>query len=203
MKKILLLMFACLATMWGIQAMPLSKDNDDSADKAAQQLTKAQKKAVEKRLQQIHDSIDHVFAEEALNEGYFVLMADRINMRNYTYPNPQPNMNFVLVQGNKATIQLAFNNGSAGLNGLGGITVEGSVSGVKMRTDKKGKIYMDFSVMGAAVSAQVFITLYEDSNSAMAIINPNFGPGSMTVYGKLVPYNGNDTRKAFKGISTP
>lgn len=173
-------------------------------EKDTQKLTKAQKKAIEKRNREIKDSIDHIMAVDAMNRGYYVLMADRITMRGRPYMNPEPNTNFVLVQGDEAVIQLASNNGRLGLNGMGGITVEGRISGLRGgEPDKKGKISYDFNVSGPAISAQVQITLYKEDNQAMAIVSPNFWSGNLTVYGRIVPYDRVDYDKAIKGIPFP
>ncbi len=162
--------------------------------------TKEEKKAIKKRIQEVKDSIDHEFAVDAMRKNCYVLMADRMMMRGHAYMNPQPNTNFLLVQGNKATIQIASNRGNPGLNGLGGVTVEGTVTGLKGgEPDKKGNITYNFSVSGPAVSAQVQVTLYKEDNYAMAIISPNFWSGSLTIYGDVVPYNTNDIEKAIKG----
>lgn len=184
MKRIIILIVACLGLGGLMQAEAMPQEVQ------TKELTKAERKAIEKREREIHDSIDHVMALDAVNEGYYVVMARTLTMRGYTFPNPQPNMNFVLVQGDKATIQIAFNNGAPGLNGLGGITVEGTISGNRIKYDKKGNAYWDFNVMGPAVSAQVSITLYGDSNSAVATVNPNFGPGDLRISGPLVSYKG-------------
>lgn len=175
-----------------------------SQDLNTKELSKKEKKAIEKRKREIVDSLEHKEAIAAMQKGYYVLMADRIMIKGRAYMSPTSNMNFILVQGDKAVIQLAANNGRSGLNGMGGITVEGNVTGLKGgEADKKGEITYSFGVTGPAVSAQVQITLYKDDNQAMAIVSPNFWSGTMTVYGKIVPYEGIDYEKAIKGTTIP
>lgn len=167
-------------------------------------LTKAQKKAIEKRNREIQDSLDHAAAVEAMSKGYYVLMADRLMIKGRAFMNPMSNTNFVLIQGDKAVIQLAANNGRAGFNGMGGITVEGSINGLRGGTpDKKGKIMYDFSVVGPAISSQVQITLSAEDNLAVAIVSPNFWSGNLMVYGRIVPYDTLDFEKAIKGTTFP
>lgn len=187
-----------------VTSMVASAQNNGDVAVESVELTKAQRKAIEKRNNEIKDSINHVIAVEAMQNGYYVLMADRMVMKGHSYMNPSPNTNFLLVQGDEAVIQISSNGGHPGFNGLGGITVEGRITGMRGGTfDKKGKLNYDFSVSGPAVSAQVSLTLYEDDNQAVAIISPNFWSGTLTVYGQLVPYDRTDYNKAIKGISFP
>jgi hypothetical protein len=92
-----------------------------------------------------------------------------------------------MVQGSSGTVQTSSNSGFSGPNGLGGVTLDGTVSGVQLSDDKHNNIYYSFSIQGAAISAQVFITLTEGSNSASATVNPNFNSNTLTLNGNLVP----------------
>ena len=173
-------------------------------DLNTKELTKKEKKAIEKRNREIKDSLQHSQAVVAMQKGYYVLMADRIMIKGHAFMNPMSNTNFVLVQGDKAVIQLAANNGRIGLNGMGGITVEGHINGMKGgESNKKGEVTYQFGVSGPAVSAQVSITLYKDDNQAVAIVSPNYWSGNLTVYGRIVPYEGLDYDKAIKGNTFP
>lgn len=199
MKKNVFILMLCMLSIGTVFAQEKTVVND-----SVTQLTKAQKKAIEKRNNEITDSINHLVAVEALKKGYYVLMADRIIMKSRSYMNPAPNTNFLLVQGEEAVIQISSNSARPGLNGLGGITVEGKITSMRGgEVDKKGKITYDFSVSGAGVSAQVSVTLYKEDNQAMAIISSNFDSGTITVYGKVVPYEKTDFRKAIKGSTFP
>lgn len=50
-----------------------------------------------------------------------------------------PNTNFVSVNKNDAVVQVAFNVPFSGPNGIGGVTVQGSVSGYMVNTVYKGR----------------------------------------------------------------
>lgn len=170
--------------------------------------TKEEKKAREKRLEELRDSVAYLEAKMAVDSGYFVITADRMSLgnRGVNIMSPESNTNFVLVQGDKAVVQLAFNNGFSGLNGLGGITVEGTITNKKRSISKKGDINYDFNVTGTGISAQVNIVVYKGGNEARAFINPNFHSQDMTVYGPLIPYdmrNGNGGSTIFKGSTLP
>lgn len=91
------------------------------------------------------------------------------------------------VHGDQAVVQIAFNVPAAGPNGLGGITVQGSVSGYRVTTDKTGNVYVAMNVMGTAISATVNITLYNGGNQASVTVNPNFNSNQLTLNGQLIP----------------
>ena len=96
------------------------------------------------------------------------------------------------------TVQVAFNTPYPGPNGIGGVTVDGTTSDVKVTTDKRGNVNCNFSVQGIGISAQVFITLTNGGNNATVTINPNFNSNTLTLSGNLVPLNQSDV---FKGRS--
>lgn len=168
--------------------------------------TKEERKAREKKLEELRDSIAFVEAKMAIDSSYFVITADRIMLDNrINVMAPESSTNFILVQGDKAIVQLALSRAHPGLNGLGGITVDGTIGGRKIKITKKGDIYYTFNVNGTGISAQVTITVYKNSNQSMVYISPNFHSNTLTVYGPLIPYDHYGTRnnKIFKGRSIP
>ncbi|PXV69176.1 uncharacterized protein DUF4251 [Dysgonomonas alginatilytica] len=124
-------------------------------------------------------------AIEALNNREFVLEADRITFKYGQNAFVSPNTNFISMSGDKATIQLAFNSPYAGPNGMGGITVDGSVTNVKMKTDKKGNVTYSMNVMGAGVSAIVFFNITAGTNQCSARVTPNFNSQVITFTGYI------------------
>ena len=108
------------------------------------------------------------------------------------------NTNFVLVNQGRGTVQVAFNTVYPGPNGIGGVTVDGTVSEMKMSTDKRGNINCNFSIQGIGISAQIFLTLTNGGNNATVTISPNFNSNTMTLSGNLLPLNQSNI---FKGRS--
>jgi len=98
----------------------------------------------------------------------------------------------------RTTVQVAFNTTYPGPNGIGGVTVDGSTSNVKMETDKKGNITFTFNAQGVGISAQIFITLPTGSDNAEVTISPNFSSNRMSFSGKVIPL---DLSNIFKGRS--
>ena len=148
---------------------------------------KTQQDAMTKAAMAAEQKIGYEKAVRAINDREFILEADKITFRygRFTYVNA--NTNFISLHGDKATIQMAFNSPYAGPNGIGGITVDGTASNMKVATDKKGTVTFSMSVQGIGVSADVSIQMYKDSNQCSAEINPNFNSNRINFSGNLYP----------------
>ena len=95
-------------------------------------------------------------------------------------------------------VQISFDASEPGLNGVGGITVEGTVSSYKMKQDKKGYTYLNFDVLGASISAKIDIYLMPESNRASVTVYPNLNSNKVTLTGVLKPA---EKSNVFKGNS--
>ena len=184
MKKVLfivgLLMFALLGNM---QAQTVKKDIDKAARKAEKEAKKLEEK--------MQNEILFKEAEKALQNQAFVLEADRVIFKRGRSEFVNSNMNFISLSDDRATVQIAF-------NGLGGVTVDGTASNIKMSKDKRGNINFSMDVHGIGVSAQVFIQLTNDNNDASVTVSPNFNSNRITLTGKLLPV---EKSNIFKGRS--
>lgn len=140
-------------------------------------------------LEQHQDSVAFYNALKALKDGEWVLEADNVNFFNGVTRFVSSNTNYISCEDGEGTVQTAFNNFVYSPNGLGGITVQGNISGERMSTDKDGNVYYSFTIQGSAISATVYLTLTGGTNQASATINPNFSGRSMTLDGYLVPYS--------------
>ena len=162
---------------------------------------KAQRDAERARLkaeQQAADAVSYDDAVAALKAQKFVLEANQVIFRNGMSAFVTSNTNFVLMNGNRATVQTAFNTAYPGPNGIGGVTVDGNSSDMKMNIDKKGNVNCSFSVQGIGISAQVFINMSSGNNTASVTISPNFNSNNLTLNGNIVPL---DQSNIFKGRS--
>ncbi len=157
---------------------------------------RAQRRAEEKQLEAVQDSVAFIKAIEALKEGNWVLEADNVVFRNGMLRFVSSNTNYVAVQAGEGTVQTAFNNFVYSPNGLGGVTVQGQVSDQKISQDKHGNIFMNFSIFGGAISATLNLTLTGGTNEASIYISPNFNGNTLTMNGNLVPY---DEATVFEG----
>lgn len=195
MKKIVLLLAVLL---FGAGSMMAQQDK--SAEKAAKQAEKEAKKAekaAKKAAEEAEANALFEQAVQALKNKDFVLEADRIEFKRGSFVYVTPNTNFVSVKGEKATIQLAFNTPAAGPNGIGGITVDGTTSGVQMKTDKKETL-CTMNVQGVAVSARVTFRMAKGTNKCTATVSPNFNSNRISFTGNLYP---SSESNVFKGRS--
>lgn len=184
MKKILLLALVTLLCCAGCSTVQTAEEKMNRQEK------KEAQKATEQAL--------YEQARQAIENKAFTLEADRVIFKRGRNAFVSSNTNFVMVDGDKASVQVAFNIPVSGPNGLGGVTVDGSVSGYKIKTDKKGNVYLSMSVMGVGISAQVSITLTYGNNNATVDIRPNFNSNRLTLSGVLLPL---DQSNVFKGRS--
>lgn len=154
-------------------------------------------KAIQKELEAKQDSIANANAVKALDSLEFVLEADKLVFKYGEMAFVQSNTNFISLSDDEAVVQVAPYN-AGGPNGVGGITLEGRASNIKMRTDKKGTITYSLNVQGAAISAVVTITMPKGTNEAIAVIEPTFSSNRITLSGKIVPKS---SSRVFMGTS--
>lgn len=146
------------------------------------ELTKEQKKQIEA----IQDSIHYAQAIQSLETLEFVMEADQLVFKRGHTAFVTSTTNFISVSDDKAVVQIAPFYGG-GPNGVGGITLEGKASNIRLKTDKKGNTFFTMNVMGTGLSASIEIQLYKGSNKASVTINPNFHSNRITLNGVLLP----------------
>ncbi len=160
---------------------------DRKAVKRAKHAARKAERARQKAAERAAEAVSFEEAAAAIKAKQFVLEADRVMFRNGQTAYVNSNTNFVLVNLERGTVQVAFNTVQPGPNGIGGVTVDGSVSGLKVNTDKKGDVHADFTIQGIGISAQIFLTLPNGNNRATVDISPNFNSRTLTLNGTLVP----------------
>lgn len=144
--------------------------------------------AEDRQLRELADSVASVQARAALRNQDFVLEADNVQFRNGSTVFVNSNTNFISVKGNRAVVQISPSNFASGPNGLGGVTVDGMISGQEIRTDSKGRVTYSMNVMGIGINAQVEIYMFPGSNQASATVYPNFNSNTVWLQGTIVPY---------------
>ena len=154
--------------------------------------------AQDRRLTALTDSIASVQARAALQNQDFVLEADNVTFRNGSTVFVNSNTNFISVKGNRAVVQISPSNYASGPNGVGGVTVDGMISGQQIIRGKDGRITFSMNVMGVGINAQVEIYMFPGSNQASAVVYPNFNSNTLWLSGTLVPYENSDV---FEGMS--
>ena len=187
MKRIITLITLVLVSASTLMYAQSSSETRQAERKAQREAQKAREKAENER--------NYAIAVQALKEGKFVLEADQLVCKRGRSAFVSSTTNFVLMDGEHASVQIAANNALAGPNGIGGITVDGSSKEMKITTDNKGNVNCSFSVQGIGISAQVYITLTNGGNNASARISPNFNSNTLTLNGVLVPLSQSNVYK--------
>lgn len=146
----------------------------------------------DRELKELADSLSGVQAAAAVQNQDFVLMASQVTFKNGMTTFVNSNTNFISVKGKRAVVQISPSNFASGPNGVGGVTVNGMITGQKMMTDKHGRMTYSFNVMGFGINAQVEIYMFPGSNGATATIYPNFNSNTVWIEGNIVPYENAD-----------
>ncbi len=197
MKKIYLLAIAALGMLFFGQN--LAAQNREISKKEQKELAKQQKKAEKERRKEMEKMADNISFERAANclkSGNFVIEATQLQSKRGGITQVSSSTNFISMSDGSSVVQIAPSNHFAGPNGVGGITVDGKVSDIKITENKNGSITYSYSVMGTGISATVKIVLPKGSNSASATVYPNFNSNDITLTGKIVaPQNS----RVFKG----
>ncbi len=144
--------------------------------------------AQDRQMTELTDSIAAVQARAALKNQDFVLEAESVQFRNGSTVFVNTSTNFISVKGNRAVVQISPSNFASGPNGVGGVTVDGIISGQEIRTDRKGRMTCSMNVTGIGINAQVEIYFNPASNRATATVYPNFNSNTVWLQGKIVPY---------------
>ncbi len=195
MKKYILALSLLMATGLWATAQDKGEVDIETADVQLEMISPAQQvqeteqemKEREKRLREHKDEVAFAKASNSLRRGYFVLVADNIQIGNmgYRHYDISRNSNFILVQGEDGIVQFALNTGFPGTNGLGGWTGKGNVRYSRLKYDDNGDVYYEYQLIGSNINARVFITLFHNSKRAMAQIT---GGPDITMYGEILPY---------------
>lgn len=195
MKRILLTFMVVVAGL-SVNAPDIKAQTNSRASTRQERMEQwhkdmAEFRAREQKNHEIHqlaDSIAGVQAAAAVRNQDFVLEAQQITFRSGMTTFVNTTTNFISVKGDRAVVQISPNNFASGPNGLGGVTVQGRISGQEFKTDKHGRVTYSFNVMGIGVNAQVEVYMIPGTNSATATIYPNFNSNTIWLQGNIVPY---------------
>lgn len=157
-----------------------------------------QRSAPDREARSVVDTLTWHQAGAAIKDRSFVLEAESLTFRGGTQVYVNSSTNFISVDGDRGVVQISPSRFVSGPNGVGGITVDGRVSGFTVTSGKKGVLNVHMDISGVGISAQVDISMYPGSNDVQAVISPNFSPQTIRLEGKLVPY---EQARVFEGMS--
>ena len=205
MKKVLLTLAVIVAGL-SVTVLDINAQNKSGKTKFQQEMQKwhqdmeefKARSAERREINELTDSIAGVQAAAAVLNRDFVLEADQVTFKNGNTVFVNSSTTFISVKGNRAVVQISPSNFAAGPNGVGGVTVDGSISGMQQMVDKKGRTTISFNVMGIGINAQIEIYMTPGTNQASATIYPNFNSNTVWIDGNIVPYENSDV---FEGMS--
>ena len=153
-------------------------------------LTRQEKKEAEKAQQYLNfQALDSL-----LKNKCFVLEADWLENGYGVRNHVMSDINFIMVDSLKAVLQTG-NNLNMGLNGVGGVTAQGNISGLKIEKDEKNlTFFLKFTIVSDIGIYDIAMTIYSN-NKARATIT-GLTPGKLVYAGWIVAlYNS----KVYKG----
>ncbi len=149
-----------------------------------------QEQIFQKELRARADSIKAEEAFQAVANHQFIATADQINLFGRTFM-VNPGVNYVSLNGEQAVIQLVSTHSVyAGPNGMGGVTLKGNASDIKLNYDKKGNLSMSMRVTGNGISSEATIQMAKGSDRAVVIVKGTFSSRPVTMYCDVQPYDG-------------
>ena len=198
--------FSVIVAVLSLAVPDISAQNGSGISKRQQELDKWHQEMEEFRarseqrreINELTDSIAGVQAAAAVQNRDFVLEADQVTFKNGYTAFVNSSTTFISVKGNRAVVQISPSNFASGPNGVGGVTVDGSISGMQRMVDKKGRTTISFNVMGIGINAQIEIYMVPGTNRASATIYPNFNSNTVWIEGDIVPYSSSNV---FEGNS--
>ena len=198
MKRILLTLTVFVAGLSVIAPDISAQNSSDAQASKRRQNVQSWKQDMQKfsakikqehKLNELADSLASIQAIAAIRNQDFVLQIDNVTFSNGNTVFVNSTVNFLSVKGDRAVVQISPSNFSPGPNGLGGVTVDGIISGYQITTDKKGRINLTYNVSGIGLNAQIEIYISPGSCDSQATVYPNFNSNTLWITGTVVPYD--------------
>ena len=144
MKKVLLTLTVIVAGL-SVTALDINAQNTSAKSRLQQDKEKwhqemeefKARSAQRQEINALADSLAGVQAAAAVRNKDFVLEANQVTFKNGNTVFVNSSTTFISVKGNRAVVQISPSNLAAGPNGVGGVTVDGMISGKQEMTDKK------------------------------------------------------------------
>jgi hypothetical protein len=173
MKSILILTAALMLTM-PAAAQELSKKEQRKLNKELKKEQKAKEAEAKAAVVQL-----------MVEQQRFVLEADRLRDKRGSTVNVPSTLNFIAVDSLDGVLQIG-SNAYVGLNGVGGITLEGSVTGYEFKlNERNGSYNVKYFLRSPSGSYDVQMVVFGDGR-ADATVSSTW-PGKLNYSGFLVP----------------
>jgi hypothetical protein len=108
--------------------------------------------------------------KEAVESKSYAIELDRLFMSRYGSVNLNPRMNYIIINGNKATISAGYMGRQCGLTPVAGIRLTGRPSVYKMqKNESKGNYRIVMEVAGGNDNFHITLTISENGNCSALI----------------------------------
>ena len=167
MKHLFLTMTVIVAGL-SVTALDINAQNTTAKTRLQQEREKWEQEmeqfkartAQRREINDLTDSIAGVQANAAVKNKDFVLEADQVTFKSGNTVFVNSSTTFISVKGNRAVVQISPSNFSPGPNGVGGVTVDGMISGMQTYVDKRGNTTVTFNVNGIGVLYALWKSVY-------------------------------------------
>ncbi|OHX67917.1 DUF4251 domain-containing protein [Flammeovirga pacifica] len=192
-KSLSLLLFVLFVGTFNVYAQePTEKNLTEKEQRklARKQAKEERKKAkqLEKQQAKAEEEARLAMAKQAMHDQEFVLEANQVFDRYGNVAQVTNNINFIKMNKNTCVVQLGFD-GIVGYNGVGGITLDGKISDLKITENEHGGLSMDFNVQGSMMQARVRINLNGGDNWADASVRSQTENIEIKFRGNIIPSN--------------
>lgn len=186
MKKLLIF---CLALTMAIPAFSQEPELSKKEQKALQKQLKKEQQADEAKKKMLLTAL-------MVEQQQFVLEADQLRDKRGTTINVSSMINFIACDSVNGVIQIGSNS-YVGMNGVGGITIEGPIANYEYELNEKNGTYsVSYNIRSSTGNYDVRMSIFGEGR-ADATVSSNW-PGRVSYSGYLVrPV----TSKVYKGMS--
>ncbi|MBE6310293.1 MAG: DUF4251 domain-containing protein [Bacteroidales bacterium] len=181
MKKTILSIIAIVVALITMTAQA-------SSEAYPQELSKKEQKELEKKKKAQEDSIAHAEAVNAIKNGSYILITERIYPLNIA-TNGQK-INFVIFDKEQLTLQTGVIGAAGGNNLLGGITITAALKDKpKIEEKKNGQVNSSFSVTDEYIAGKVKVSLDKKDNYAEISLLEIKSGSKVSFAGRIIPFS--------------
>ena len=160
-----------------------------SVSSFSQELSKKEQRKLEKQFRKEQKAEEEARRAELVqlmvHHRRFVLEANQLRDKRGNTVNVQSLINFVAIDSTRGVLQIGSNS-YVGLNGVGGITVEGNVSNYQSsHNEKNGTYNVSYILMTTSGTYDVHMVIFSNGGAEATI--GSAWPGKLNYIGRLVP----------------
>jgi hypothetical protein len=196
MKKIIFSLLI-LSTALGAYSQATEQQNEQQNSKELRQVAKQERKIKAEEEQTRLGKITNLM----LTYKRFVLEADYVGNQTGNRIPVTSNLNFIIVDSNKVTLQLGSFQG-VGINGVGGVTVDGNITNYQLHKidGRRGNVsyYVSMTIISSVGNYDISMNV-GDTGRADARVSGTVS-GQLNYYGNLVPLS---LSRVYKGTPYP